>query len=309
MIGLPKSGLWVGVSLNRAVVRLTRPAVPLRLWPLLATASLACATTQTVTPEQQIAGLRDEVSASRRAQEELRLRLERLEARVAARPVVVAPPVAAAPAAPVDPTRSLPVVRMEAPTDRRASAESAPDLDTTIPFREGGGRYPQVLEHTVTDTETPVDLNAIVARQNGVPSGKAKVSRSSDDNGDEAFQSAVLKYNGGQYMEATEAFKAFAARYPKHSSAGEALYLGGMAFVAANRCLDGKPMFETVVRDRPGTDLASRSLLSLARCEANVGHDDAARSLFNRVVSEHPSSAAAGQAKSALADLSGAHAP
>ena len=73
---------------------------------------------------------------------------------------------------------------------------------------------------------------------------------------------------------------------------------------AANRCLDGKPMFETLVREKPGTELASRALLSLAKCEANVGHDDAARSLFNRVVNEHPTSTAAGQAKSALAELS-----
>jgi TolA-binding protein len=270
--------------------------------------AFSCATTGP-TPDQQISGLRDELNASRRSQEDLRSRLERLEARVNAKASAAAILPATPAQPPADPMQGLPVVRLEAPKGRGTGLR-APDLDTSIPLRDPSDHQPVVFEHTVTDTETPIDLNAIVARQaSSTPSSKPKFSRNTEGNADDEFQAAVVRYNAGQYPEATESFRQFARQHPKHPAASEALYMGGMAQVAANRCLEAKSLFEAVTREYPGTEVSGRALLAQAKCEANVGHDDAARSLFNRVVSEHPTSAEATQAKSALADLSAGHAP
>ena len=282
----------------------------------LVTGTAACATGLAAAPQQSdLTALREELAAQRRIQEELRLRLERLEARNERAAYVPAPRAVEA----VDPVRALPVVKMERPRD--VSEDQSPDVDTTIPIRDPSGHSDIVVRHAVREKESPIDLNAIVAQDaaqdaakgEGKDAGKDTSRRerlkAKDDQSDADFQMAVMKYNSGEYVVAAAEFELFATRHPKHDSAAEAYYLGGLAQVAAGHCPQAKPLFEAVVTNYPGGDVAGRALLGLAQCESKTGHDAQARNLFMRVLDEHPRSAEASQAQAALADLPGAASP
>jgi tol-pal system protein YbgF len=256
--------------------------------------------------QEDLASLRQDLAAARRTEDELRTRIERLEARGDLSPAPAR--ITATAAAPLtdDTVPSLPVVHLR---PEGSDPSAAPDVDTHIPIRDGTPTRSYVIDQTFQDSEKPVDLNAVLARQRRTESPTSRPetpARSAGTAGQEdaEFQKAVVKYNDGKYPEATAAFKAFAERYPGHQAASEALFLAGMSETATNHCLDAEPLFQTVLKAYPEAPAAGRSLLALGKCEANVGHDDSARTYFGRVLSEYPHTAEASQAKAAMADLS-----
>ncbi len=275
-----------------------------RLTTTLAVLCLAACGGPSTQVQEDIINLRQDLAAARRSEDELRARIERLEARNELAPAPARPVAAAQPAVSDNAVPALPVVRLRPdsndPTD-------APDVDTHIPIRDAPPGRSYVIDHSYRENEKPVDLNVVVARQrkNDPLTPKSMQPERSTPQEDTEFQQAVVKYNDGKYAEAAAAFKAFADHYPSHKAASEALFLAGMSETATNHCLDAEPLFETVLKMYPDAAAAGRSLLQLGKCEANVGHDDSARTYFGRVVSEYPRTAEASQAKAAIADLSG----
>lgn len=272
---------------------------------LLLLASLAGCGGPSTQVQEDLANLRQDLAAARRTEDELRSRIERLEARNDFAPAPVRTAAAAPPAVVQDSVPTLPVVRLRPDSGDPAGA---PDVDTRIPIRdEAAPGRGYVIDHSYRESDKPVDLNAVLARQRRndpvSPRGESTPHPSAQE--DSEFQQAVVKYNDGQYPEAAAAFKAFADHYPSHKAASEALFLAGMSETATNHCLDAEPLFETVLKMYPDASAAGRSLLALGKCEANVGHDDSARTYFGRVLSEYPRTAEASQAKAAMADLSG----
>jgi tol-pal system protein YbgF len=268
-----------------------------------------CASAQTTAMQKDVSDLRKELVAQRQIQEDLRVRLARLETRADAQsaPPVVAAPAAAMPASrdvtPLASVQALPVVRL-APPD----PAPAPAVDTSVPLHETSRFH--VYDHSVSDSDAPVDLGAVIARQSQRDSLKeASPAESRDAEADAEFQKAVTKYNAGKYTDAAQQFRSFATRHPTHASAADALYLAGMSQVAVNHCLEARPLFQTAIDDYPHDGAARRSMLALGQCEATVGHDESARTIFKRVMTEHPKSAEASQAEAALAELSVAHSP
>jgi tol-pal system protein YbgF len=268
-----------------------------------------CASQQNAALQKDVAALHKELAAERQAQEDLRVRLERLESITTQPSAAPAPVVRASQAAPLEAMPVLPVVRVEPPARDRTGPD-APDVDTKVPVRDRGEPRARIIDQHVSVSEAPVDLNALIRKEAAQgDSLKEAAPTPSDKEGDAAFQKATAKYNAGHYNEAAAAFRSFADRYPTHPSASDALYLAGMSEVAANRCPAAKPLFETVLEQYPATSAERRALLALGQCEADVGHDERARSIFNRVVSEHPKTPEAVQAQASLAQLGPGHSP
>lgn len=228
---------------------------------------------------RDLGDLREELHRQRQAQEELRVRLERLEGRaaVAGRPAPVSPVNPPA----YDQLADLPVVRLEAPP---APVRRAPPLDTRVALREP------------TDEEL-----AALAPVPGRDLGRAL--QKDDPAADASFAAAVRQFNGGERLAAADAFLAFVANNAEHPAADNALYLAGVAHAASGKCDEARPMFERILVDYADDDTEAPALLSLGQCDAARGRDAQARQWFERVLQQHPRTAEASQAEAALTEL------
>jgi TolA-binding protein len=101
------------------------------------------------------------------------------------------------------------------------------------------------------------------------------------------------------------ALEEFAARYPRHPSADNALVEASVAWVEASRADAGCGAARRAADEYPAGDAMSDVLERLAWCESRRGARDAERRLLERLVSEFPRTPAAERAGTRLATLSG----
>lgn len=240
-----------------------------------------CATTR-AQGDDDVRQLQAELASQRRAQRELLERIERLETRVTLLSRADVPPPASQISREGRPWDQLPVVRL---APRHNPVAAAPRVDTSTRLRE-----PSEEEFASLMGEPSSDLSAFV--------------ETNDEDAEQVFGEALRLYHSGDLTTSRAAFEAFAERYPRHRSTGDALYLAGMARVQTRRCELATELFQIVVDEHPGSSAVRRALLAMGQCEAAEGRTTKARELLRRVVREHPRTPEAAQAESALQDLS-----
>jgi TolA-binding protein len=240
----------------------------------------------------ELDALRAEVGALRHENDGLSRRVETLQGRVdvvstrlarTADPVPAAAPDAAAPE-PLVP-RTLAVVRVapreSAPAPIRFSTPPAartntpPPIPTNIPITE-----PDPAQLDRLALRTGRELSAEATRELRAARGRAGLDRA-------------------------HALEDFAARYPRHPEADNALVDAAASYVDAGRDDAACALAARVSQDYPAGDAMSDSLERLAWCESRHGLTDAERRILARLVQEHPGTPAAHRAEERLAQITG----
>jgi len=106
-------------------------------------------------------------------------------------------------------------------------------------------------------------------------------------------------------VERAHALEDFAARYPRHPSADNALVEAAAAYAEAGRDEAACGLARRAVDGYPAGDAMSDALERLAWCESRRGSTDLERRLLERLVSEYPRTAAARRAGPRLVVLGG----
>ncbi|HTN53873.1 MAG TPA: tetratricopeptide repeat protein, partial [Anaeromyxobacter sp.] len=101
------------------------------------------------------------------------------------------------------------------------------------------------------------------------------------------------------------ALEDFAARFPHHAAADNALVEASAAYAGEGKDEPACRLAQRVVDDYPAGDAISDALERLAACEARRGSPEAERRILSRLVIEYPSTPAAERAGARLATISG----
>jgi hypothetical protein len=105
--------------------------------------------------------------------------------------------------------------------------------------------------------------------------------------------------------ERAHALEEFAARYPRHPSADNALVEGSAAYAEVGIGEAACELARRAADDYPAGDAMSEAIERLAWCESRRGARDAERRLLERLVAEFPRTPAAERAGTRLATISG----
>ncbi|HET7823677.1 MAG TPA: tetratricopeptide repeat protein [Anaeromyxobacter sp.] len=225
--------------------------------------------------KKDLDAMRAELQAVRKDNEELQRkvdalsgRVEVITARLSQAPQPAQPPAAAAPVVPPD----LAVVRVEPP---RAARTPPPPVPTAVPIAEPDpGRVAALSRRSGHEIAQDADEELRRAR------GKAGASRA-------------------------HALEDFAARYPRHASADNALVEAAAAYADAGKPQAACDLARRCVSEYPAGDAMSDALERLAWCESRRGDAGAERTLLERLVSDFPRTPAAERAAQRLATISG----
>lgn len=240
--------------------------------------------------------MRAEVRALRKDNEDLARRVDALtgrveiiSARLARAPGAASSKEEEAAKAPVIP-RDLAVVRVEPPSSPSGATKAVPGGDAPSVPRPARTPPPVPTAVPIADPD-PQRLEALSRR------GGRDIGAEADAELKRARQRA-----GGERAHALEEF---AARYPRHPSADNALVEASAAHAEAGRAEAACELARRAADDYPAGDAMSDALERLAWCESRRGARDAERRLLERLVSEFPRTPAAERAGSRLATISG----
>ncbi|HSN89932.1 MAG TPA: hypothetical protein VLS93_01790 [Anaeromyxobacteraceae bacterium] len=218
----------------------------------------------------EVRALRSENAQLFRAVEALSVRVDALAARRTKAQVEPAPPAAAASVPLVPP--DLAVVKV-APAAR--AARPPPPVSTAVPIGEPD---PDRLER--------------LAR----PSGRDIAAEA------EGELRAARRQSG---LERAHALEDFAARYPRHPSADNALVDAARAYADGGEDGAGCGLARRAAGEYPAGDAMSDALEMMAACASRLGEAEAERTLLERLVAEYPRTPAADRAGRRLAAISG----
>ena len=231
--------------------------------------------------------LRAEVHALRKENEELSRKVDALSGRVDVISARLARPApheeAAAPVVPPD----LTVVRVEPPSEQ-------PGLDRGA---RGGDRPP--------GARTPPPVPTAVVIEEPEPSRLDALSRRSGRELGLDAEQELRRARRKSGAARAHALEDFAARYPHHPSADNALVEAAAAYAEAGRPEAACDLARRCVREYPAGDAMSDAIERLAWCESRRGATEAERKLLERLVSEFPRTPAAERAGVRLATISG----
>jgi outer membrane murein-binding lipoprotein Lpp len=226
---------------------------------------------------RDVDALRAEVRSLRSDNEDLSRKLDALSARVeviSARLATRAPAAPAKEEAPVIP-RDLAVVRVEPQAPAAPRSRTPPPVPTSVPIAE-------------PDPERIEALSRRGARDIGAEAdGELRRARQRDG------------------LDRGHALEEFAARYPRHASADNALVEAAEAYAEGSRAEAACALARRAADDYPAGDAMSGALERLAWCESRRGARDAERRLLERLVAEFPRTPAAERAGTRLATISG----
>jgi TolA-binding protein len=247
-------------------------------------------------PDTRVEELQQQVAAQANLLARQQQRIEELEVRVgtlASRASPVAGPAHGqqpAPAPGSSVPKTLQTIKLPAPPGGRRPhpprlnpVERAPRLPAQISLREPD-------EGALAELEAPLPsaVDAAIASAAGA---------------DRAFAQAVQRLNDGEHPEAQALLLAFAARWPRHTAADNALYLAGLSRAATGDCPGAVAVFDRVPAEYPATDQLAPVLLEKGRCETRMKRPEAQETL-NRLTAEFPDSTEAAQARLLLALIS-----
>lgn len=221
--------------------------------------------------KRDIEALRAEVRALRKENEDLSRKVDALSGRVEVISTRLARPAQREEAAGAIVPPDLAVVRVEPPS----GARTPPPVPTAVPIEE----------------PEPARLEAL-SRRSGHEIGQ---------DAEQELRRARKKTGAAR----AHALEDFAARYPRHPSADNALVEAAGAYADAGKAEAACDLARRCVRDYPAGDAMSDAIERLAWCESRRGATEAERKLLERLVSEFPRTPAAERAGTRLATISG----
>jgi TolA-binding protein len=259
----------------------------------------ACATAAKPTPmADELKELRAQLDAQsslvaqqQRRIEELEVKLSALAARAQKAPAPVAP--VAAPVQPPakEPRPALKTVKLGEGKGRRLPPMSryglaAPAAEPVNPV-ERAPHIPAGLDLKEPDED-------MLARLETDPEATREF------NADHAWAIAVQELNDGQHAKAERDFLAFAATWPHHSAADNAIALAGLVREVRGDCASALPLFESVPQKYPAGDAVPQALLERGRCLRILGRKEDSKPVLEQLVRDHPDSPEAQQAQRLL---------
>ncbi len=123
------------------------------------------------------------------------------------------------------------------------------------------------------------------------------------------FEAAEKQLKTGDTEGGVAAMRQFAAEWPRHPKADNALYLSGAALHVSRDYEQAAGLFQRVIAQYPAGDAVLDSMLKLADCQARLKQAGQARATWEKIVSNYPGTAAANQASAKLASNSSAVTP
>jgi TolA-binding protein len=188
---------------------------------------------------------------------------------------VVVPDLAVVKVVPAEEPRAAGRAGAPRAAERPAQARAAPPIPTAVPIQD----------------PDPARLDAL-----GSP-GRRPLSAQA-----EAELRAARAQAG---LARAHALEDFAAHYPQHPSADNALSEAAAAYLSAGRDDAGCSLSRRVVDEYPAGDAVPDALLQAAGCEHRRGDPEAAQRLLARLRADFPGTSAAQRAEAQLSQISG----
>ena len=255
----------------------------MRFGVLAATAMLAACAGAAVRPAseaEELKELRSQLQAQSALLAQQQRRIEELEVKLAALAVKAQPAHTTPPAAHPDPRPPLKTVKVGGRlrrSDRPNPVEHAPRLPSDVELREPDE---EALAKLATEPVVSSQLDA-----------------------DHIWADAVRKLNEGRHVEAEADLLAFAAAYPQHSAADNALYLAGLVREVRGDCAGALQIFESLPRKYPAGDAVPQAQLERGRCLRLLGRKEEAKAVLNQLTAEHPQSPESAHSRQLLQGL------
>jgi tol-pal system protein YbgF len=273
-----------------------RRVLRLSCLPIVAAALCLCAcATNDTAGRQELASLRNEVSALRLQNERLTARVGKLEDQQAlaqtARPLAQTAPVTP-PAAEPTPSATPPDAGEGTYSTVHSSFRSPPL--TVIKLKPRHEPAPAI--DTSTDIVEPsADQIADLAQSAAKPDVTAI--------GDAEYEKGMEGLRTGNLAGGVDRLERFAEAHPKSQLADNALYFAGVGRLSLEDYEGGARDFGLVVKRYPAADSVADALLKLGDCRLKLNQPTDARSAFARVTKDFPGTAAASTAEQRLAGL------
>lgn len=126
---------------------------------------------------------------------------------------------------------------------------------------------------------------------------------SSGKNAGQLYGEALSAYRSGNFEKSSSLFSEFAAQFPSHDLADNAVYWKGECFYARNDSQKALKTFEMIPEKYPKGNKVPDSLLKAGLCCIKTGDRKNALFYLKKVVAEYPSHPASAKAGVALSSL------
>lgn len=176
---------------------------------------------------------------------------------------------------------SLTVVKL------KPRSEPAPRMDVSVPVVEPSK---DSLDERV---DAPEPRETRMPRR--APSGAASELE---------FDAGLAALKTGNVWGGVGRLQRFAADYPKHPKADDALYFSGIGLMGLGDYEAAAASFEQVLANYPAGNVVQDSMLKLAECRMRLNKVSDARKLYTQLVARFPGTPAAAQAEQRLGSLS-----
>jgi len=119
-----------------------------------------------------------------------------------------------------------------------------------------------------------------------------------------SYTAAYLALKSGRYDKATQGFQHLLKKFPKGEYADQAWYWLGESYYAQHNIKQTIHAFETVAKHYPKSAKHAAALLKLGLAYQDAARVKNAKDTLQRLIREHPDSAAAEQARRQLQNMS-----
>lgn len=146
------------------------------------------------------------------------------------------------------------------------------------------------------------ELDARLLKLQAIAQAQEKQAASAPDPALEtkAYESALGKFNLGDYQGSIAAFRSFLVAFPNGQQAANAQYWIGNAYYALRDYKVAIAEQQKVVAAWPGSPKAPEALLNIASCQENLKQSKAARETLQALMKKYPGTPAAEKAKQRL---------
>lgn len=177
--------------------------------------------------------------------------------------------------------------------DRRFRA----DLQETLSQVQSATR---ILSNQLGDNKSKVVLKVPTVPMNVNTETTGLVTTDGDD---KIFSAAVLDYNRGNYVLASEGLSIFLKSSPKSDQCSDALFYLGLCSYNQKLFDKAKLIFEQIIHEHPSSPQFIPAKLKRGQCLCKIGMQPSAIKVFTEIVDGFPGSPEAHTAKQELEDL------
>jgi tol-pal system protein YbgF len=143
----------------------------------------------------------------------------------------------------------------------------------------------------------------ITRREEAIAAGNGAGSAQPVGNPDELYNAALAALRRGSHSTARAGFEEFLRSFPQHALASEAQFHIGESFQESREPVRALEAYGRVLERFPNAPKAPTALYRAGLIEAERGNRDAARTMFNQVVTAYPRSVEAPLAREQIQRL------